>query len=57
MLTHSMVESTGILVDMHHKLADRPDLTSARLAMARAVGQVIRNGLAVIGVAAAEELH
>ena len=38
-------------------LADRPDLTSARLAMARAVGQVISNGLAVIGVAAAEELH
>ncbi len=38
-------------------LADRPDLTSARLAMARAAGQVIRNGLAVIGVAAAEELH
>jgi len=38
-------------------LADRPDLTAARLAMARAVAQVIRNGLAVIGVAAAEELH
>ena len=38
-------------------LADRPDLTAARLATARAVGQVIRNGLAVIGVAAAEELH
>ncbi len=38
-------------------LTDRPDLTAARLAMARAVGQVIRNGLAVIGVAAAEELH
>jgi arginyl-tRNA synthetase len=38
-------------------MADRPDLTAARLAMARAVGQVIRNGLAVIGVAAAEELH
>ena len=38
-------------------LADQPDLTAARLAMARAVGQVIRNGLAVIGVAAAEELH
>jgi arginyl-tRNA synthetase len=36
---------------------DRPDLTAARLAMARATGQVIRNGLAVIGVAAAEELH
>lgn len=38
-------------------LADRPDLTASRLAMARAVGQVIKNGLAVIGVAAAEELH
>ena len=38
-------------------LADRPDLTAARLAMAGAVGQVIRNGLAVIGVAAAEELN
>jgi arginyl-tRNA synthetase len=38
-------------------LMERPDLTAARLAMARAVGQVIRNGLAVIGVAAAEELH
>lgn len=38
-------------------LPERPDLTSARLAMARAVGQVIRNGLAVIGVAAAAELH
>ncbi|WP_353218344.1 arginine--tRNA ligase [Sandarakinorhabdus sp.] len=37
--------------------ADRPDLTAARLAMARAAGQVIKNGLAVIGVAAAEELH
>ena len=36
---------------------ERPDLTAARLALARAVGQVIRNGLAVIGVAAAEELH
>ena len=38
-------------------LTDRPDLTAARLAMARAVGQVIRTGLAVIGVAAAQELH
>lgn len=38
-------------------LAERPDLTAARLAMARAVGQVIKTGLAVIGVAAAEELH
>jgi arginyl-tRNA synthetase len=38
-------------------LPDQPALTAARLALAGAVGQVIRNGLAVIGVAAAEELH
>ncbi len=38
-------------------LADRPDLTAARLALADAIGQIIRNGLAVMGVAAAEEMH
>lgn len=38
-------------------LPDQPALTAARLALANAVGQVIRNGLAVIGVNAAEELH
>jgi arginyl-tRNA synthetase len=37
--------------------ADAPALTSARLALAGAVGQVIRNGLAVMGVEAADELH
>ncbi|KPF75808.1 arginyl-tRNA synthetase [alpha proteobacterium AAP81b] len=36
--------------------ADAPALTAARLAMANAVGQVLRNGLAVMGVEAAEEL-
>lgn len=38
----------------------RPDdaaLTAARLTLAQAVGQVIRNALAVIGVDAADELH
>lgn len=34
-----------------------PALTAARLAQAQAVGQVIRNALAVIGVDAADELH
>ncbi|ARS27442.1 arginine--tRNA ligase [Sphingomonas sp. KC8] len=38
-------------------LADDPETTSARLALADAIGQVIRNGLAVMGVAAAEEMH
>jgi excinuclease ABC subunit C len=37
--------------------ADDPALTAARLALAGAVGQVIRNGLAVMGVDAANELH
>ncbi len=35
---------------------DEPALTAARLAMARAVGQVLKNGLAVMGVEAADEL-
>jgi arginyl-tRNA synthetase len=38
-------------------LADRPDMSAARLALADAIGQIIRNGLAVMGVAAAEEMH
>ncbi|OYU16553.1 MAG: arginine--tRNA ligase [Alphaproteobacteria bacterium PA4] len=38
-------------------IADDPGLTAARLALADAVAQVIRNGLAVMGVEAAEELH
>ncbi len=38
-------------------IADDPALTAARLALADAVGQVIRNGLAVMGVEAADELH
>ena len=37
--------------------ADSPALTAARLALADAVGQVIRNGLSVMGVEAADELH
>jgi arginyl-tRNA synthetase len=37
--------------------ADNPALTAARLALAGAVGQVIRNGLGVMGVEAADELH
>ena len=38
-------------------LADRPELTRARLALADAIGQIIRNGLAIMGVEAAEEMH
>ncbi len=38
-------------------LPDNPALTAARLSLADAIGQVIRNGLGVIGVEAANELH
>ena len=37
-------------------VAERPDLSAARLALADGIGQVIKNGLAVMGVAAAEEM-
>ncbi len=35
---------------------DEPELTSARLYLADAIGQVIRNGLAILGVEAVEEM-
>jgi arginyl-tRNA synthetase len=38
-------------------LAQRPDLTRARLELASSIGQIIRNGLKLMGVAAAEEMH
>ncbi|HEX8214161.1 MAG TPA: arginine--tRNA ligase [Allosphingosinicella sp.] len=38
-------------------LADRREVTRARLELASAVAQVIRNGLGIMGVAAAEEMH
>ncbi|MFN3287904.1 MAG: arginine--tRNA ligase, partial [Sphingomonadaceae bacterium] len=36
---------------------DDPDLTAARLALAEALGQVIRNGLAILGVEPVEEMR
>jgi arginyl-tRNA synthetase len=38
-------------------LAQNPALTRARLELASAIGQVIRNGLGIMGVAAAEEMQ
>lgn len=37
--------------------ADDPDLSSARLFLASAIGQIIRNGLAIMGVVAVEEMN
>jgi arginyl-tRNA synthetase len=38
-------------------LADRPDLTRARLELARGAARIIRSGLALMGVEAAEEMR
>ncbi len=38
-------------------VADRPDVTAARLYLVEGIGQIIRNGLGIMGVAAAEEMH
>ncbi len=38
-------------------LAQNPELTRARLELASAIGQIIRNGLNIMGVAAAEEMQ
>ena len=38
-------------------LAHDPDLTRARLELASAIGQIVRNGLGIMGVAAAEEMQ
>jgi arginyl-tRNA synthetase len=38
-------------------LAQNPELTRARLELASAIGQVVRNGLGIMGVAAAEEMQ
>lgn len=38
-------------------LVNVPQITQARLELASAIGQVIRNGLGIMGVAAAEEMH
>jgi arginyl-tRNA synthetase len=38
-------------------IEDRPDLTRARLELARGVARIIRSGLALMGVEAAEEMR
>src|SRR5688572_9668956 len=38
-------------------LAQNPDLTRARLELANGIGQIVRNGLALMGVKAVEEMH
>jgi arginyl-tRNA synthetase len=42
--------------DKRFLVAQRPDLTRARLELASAIGQIVRNGLAIMGVEAVEEM-
>ena len=37
-------------------LAQNPELTRARMALADAIGQIVRNGLGIMGVTAATEM-
>jgi arginyl-tRNA synthetase len=43
--------------DRRFLLPDNPALTCARLFMARGIGQIIRNGLGLMGVEAVQEMH
>jgi arginyl-tRNA synthetase len=38
-------------------MAQNQELTRARLELASAIGQIVRNGLAIMGVQAAEEMQ
>jgi len=42
--------------DRRFLVQDDPETTQARLSLAEAIGQIVRNGLAIMGVAAAEEM-
>lgn len=55
-VSHYLMELAGLLHSYYAKhqvlLADDPERSLARLALLRAVGQVVRNGLEVLGVSA-----
>jgi len=42
--------------DRRYLVPDRPDLTCARLFLGDAIGQIVRNGLAIMGVEAVQEM-
>ena len=53
---HSFWNAGNDDMDLRIIRADDPELTAARLFMASQIGQVIRNGLAILGVEAVEEM-
>ena len=56
-LFHSLWNLGNDRPDRRFLVPEQPAATSARLALAGAIGQIIRNGLAIMGVEAAEELN
>jgi arginyl-tRNA synthetase len=53
---HALWNKGNDLPEKRFLVAQNPDLTRARLELAGAIGQIVRNGLAVMGVTAAEEM-
>jgi arginyl-tRNA synthetase len=54
---HSLWNSGNDRPDRRFLLPDQVRLTCARLALARAIGQIVRNGLGIMGVVAVQEMH
>jgi arginyl-tRNA synthetase len=54
---HALWNRGNDLPERRFLLVNDAETTSARLALADAIGQIIRNGLAVMGVTAAEEMN
>lgn len=52
-----LIDPAGGTPDRRALVPDRPELRAARLYLAGAIGQIMRNGLAILGVEAAEEMH
>ena len=54
---HALWNSGNDRPDRRFLLPDQVRLTCARLALARAIGQIVRNGLGIMGVVAVQEMH
>ena len=54
---HSLWNSGNDRPERRFLLPDQVRLTCARLALAKAIGQIVRNGLGIMGVVAVQEMH
>jgi arginyl-tRNA synthetase len=53
---HDTAELAHRWYHRHHVLGDAPDLTAARLTLARAAQIVLGNGLALLGISAPDRM-